>query len=344
MKKNVLFVISGIAYSGAEKVLEDYIDHTNAINPFFVFYFPGTAYEKFKEKYKNVFLMNLKYNRFILAFFPNLYNKIVNKKLKFYVKDNDIQKVFFNNTLEGLLGYKYIRNYNESIYEIHDMSKTFKIFLKRYMIYRTIRICNNTVTVSNACCNSWKNKIKYVVYNGMSVNDERYLEKENIVTYIGNSTYRKGSDVCINTAKNVIKADRNIKFYMIFGDKIPNYEYPDNVITLCNIDREKVYEILKISKILFLPARNDPFPTVILEGQQYDNVIVANCVDGIPEMVPTNKFLSMTNSVEDYVNYILNIISMNSAEFNNNVENQREFIKKFDINDKVEKFDNLILK
>lgn len=341
-QKKVLFVVSGIAFSGAEKVLEDYVDNTSKIEPFFIFYFSGNAYDHFKEKYNNVFLLDLKYNKIKLCFFPNLYNKYVNEKIRIFVKENNIQKVFFNNTLEGLLGYSYIKENPESIYEIHDMSDTFKNIYKRKLIARTIESCNNTVTVSNACKNSWKNKIKYVIYNGVNFLKELDIEeKKNIITYIGNSTKRKGSDICVKVAKYFEKSN-NIDFIMIFGDQVPNVDYPSNVKVYCNLERNKVFDILKESKILFLPTRKDPFPTVILEGELYNNIIIANKVDGIPEMVPNAKFLSNNNSINDYVKYIEEIISMSNSEIDKITSQQQEFIKKFDIRNKVDMFDELI--
>lgn len=343
MKKNILFIVSGIAYSGAEKVLEDYIDKTKKVTPYFLFYFEGDAYEHFKKKYSNVFLASMKYNKYALAFFPFIYNNIVEKNILKIKEKNKINKVFFNNTLEGLLGRKYMKKYNDCVYEIHDMRNIFKVTVKRMMIDSTIKICQSTVTVSEACKKSWNNKIKYVIYNGINLrNDKTSKDKDNIITYIGNSTLRKGPDICLAVAK-YFENCKNLKFNMIFSDKIPEYNFSNNIKTYCKLDRKKVLDVLEESKIMFLPTRSDPFPTVILEGELCEAIIVSNNIDGIPEMVPTKNFLANNNEKSEYIEIINKILKMDKKELNKNISEQNKYIKKFDIEYKVKKFDEILV-
>lgn len=342
MGKRVLFVLSGIGYSGAEKVLEDYIKTSKVlVESYFLFYFNGDAFQHFKSIYSNTICLNLTYNRLILAILYHTYYKIVNNFIEDIVNQNEIDIVYFNNSLEGLLGSQYINNHPDSFFHVHDMFSTFRYPPKRWKILQTLRKCNNTITVSEACKKSWKNSIQYVVYNGIAHNDVSVVDKKNQVVYIGNSSKRKGYDVCVHVAKSFEK--KMIPFVMIFGDKIPDYKFPKNVVLYEKLSSIEVLKILNDSKCLFLPTRKDPFPTAILEGIVCDNIVVSHEIDGIPEMLPDKNFLSKNNSIEDYVQLIDQIISMNLTCFENRVEKQRKFASKFKPNFKADSIDKMLL-
>lgn len=281
-KRKVLFVLLGLGYAGAERVMEDYIDNSNNIDPYFLLcFYNKQIYDYLVLKYSNVYFSGLKYNDLIMKIWPIFYEDKLNTIIETISKENNIDVVFFNNSFEGALGYKYIKNHNNVVYEIHDIAD-YLIFHKRYLIKRSINKCENTITVSKACNNSWNNKIKYVVPNGLNPVQFKHTHKDyNFlkIIFIGRNTKNKGWPIFIKVA-NHFKNNHKLQFTMIFADSIPNLSFPKNVDVYKQLSRDEIINKLQDSSILLLPTNDDPFPTAILEAEFTGNIVLSHLSGG----------------------------------------------------------------
>lgn len=112
---------------------------------------------------------------------------------------------------------------------------------------------------------------------------------------------RKGIDIVIETARNVLKSLPQIRFVVVGPDavgeesfasqmrsRVRELEFGDRFI-FCGA-RNDIENVLASIDLFFLPARSEPFGMVIAEAMAARVPVVASNVGGIPEIIPNEDF------------------------------------------------------
>lgn len=309
--KNVLIIVSTNIFSGAEKVLYDYLKDNKIHN--FVLY---TSKEKsvqnnFKslpnvtviadEKMK---VISIRRNT-IASVKSVVYNLIHIRQI---VKKFNIDVIYGNNTIDMLyvMLYKRFIQYDiGAICHVHDI-------IQRNMYHHLIRKFSNLIDVFFVPSKAGKlsfiadvddgNKIK-VVHNGCpdALNYTSYrkkeVNKEYNLLFVGQICERKRVDIFINIIHYLnqlgtrkyhgiivggVSEDDSLyakRFYqLIMNDSSIEYRGLVDHNTLYNAIYPNVDGLL-------LTSNRDPLPTVILEAMCIGIPVFARRVDGVSEMI-----------------------------------------------------------
>ncbi|MBP1889142.1 glycosyltransferase involved in cell wall biosynthesis [Clostridium moniliforme] len=303
--KKICFIISGIAYSGAEIVLNRYIKDNLDIEPIFIIiYKDKNVKNKFIEEYgsNRVFSLNINYNKNLIRFMPDYISKEVNEKITPIICKVNPDIIYCNNTVEAMLMNKYIKkNSLKSIAHIHDMKRNFKSIITRNFISKSLNEYDVVINVSKANKESWGIKKSVVVYNGL---DKEYLKKDkkingiNNIGFVGSLIKRKGIDLILNSIPSLVKLGFNVhiayssydyKYYKKLNElrKI----YTNNIIIYENLKPDEIKKIYDKIDLLIVPSRQDPLPTVVIEAMARGTIVIGNNIDGIPEMINNKEML-----------------------------------------------------
>ena len=338
--KKVLFVILGIDFSGAEKVLLDYLRNVDKIMPTFLTVFTGKATDVLnEEKMGKVFSCNLKFNRISFNLFPSLYSKKLSGFISTIIKEENIDVIYFNNTQEVMLANKFLKTKKGCLCvgHIHDMKSSIRSFIKKRFIISSLKKLDESITVSNACKASWK-YIKHVIYNGVNTESVHKNAHEIMrVGFIGNLSKRKGFDIYQQVFASlgatfefsaVLKADNEIdsKFKILY-----------------NLTSEQVKGYLDSIDVLVVCSRHDPLPTVILEAFTRGVICVGNSIDGIPEMIEDRSLLVEKNVSEEYVKILKHLNQLSLSDVQKIIDGQEyTILNKFSMDKKIEQVNSLL--
>ena len=339
MKKKVCFIISGTMYSGAEIVLNRYLENNNCIEPFFVIIFNfKDVQEKFKKIYgdERVECLNINYNKNLIRYMMPFVIYNLNKKLgkSRFIKESDL--IYVNNTTEGILCSKFISNKDKrSILHIHDMKECYTHPYNKYIINKYFKEYNEILTVSYATKKSWNPLNMKIIYNGL--NEEYFQIKRKIdsirkIGFVGSLNYRKGADYLVDSLGKLLNYTE-LKFFFVFKEydnkllsKLKQYEC-DRVKILNNLNEREMVKFYDYIDAIIVPSRLDPLPTVIMEAQARGKLVVGNKKSGIPEMIPIKKFTKEINTSNDIVELIEEIIDINQVELENIQKENFEYSK-----------------
>lgn len=353
--KKVCFIISGTLYSGAEVVLDRYLQNNNYIDPYFIIIFKNNNIEKsLKQRYGNIKVINLglRYNANIFRFFIPLYIKKVEKNLKVAIDLIKPEVIYVNNTFEGILCSKYIYHTNKkSILHIHDMRESYTHPYNNYIINKYFKYYKKIITVSEATKNSWELEDMKVIYNGL---DNKYFKMKNVygdinnIAFIGSLDYRKGADIILDSLDSLNNMGLNIFIVYKSGEKklikkLKKYKSNKNIHIYNNLNEKEVMELYEKIDLIMVPSKFDPLPTVIMEAQARGVLIIGNNTSGIPEMIPKKEFIYNIINKHDIENSIKYIKSKNKEEIEEAIKTNYRFAKdKFLIERKIEQINNII--
>lgn len=325
----VCFFISGFDYSGAEIVLDRYIDNSKKnIEPYFIFIYENKWIEKkYVDTYgeKSVFSLNLKHNKNKLRFIPFIEINKIYKESKKYIDSIKPDVIYANNTHEMMLLKKVVENLNIlNIAHIHDMRESISSPIKRYFMKKSINLYDTVITVSEATKKSWQNEKIKVVYNGVDESfyskEEKYKSKINTIGFIGKISKRKGFDILSNIyEKNKVIKDKEL--IIVYSDiekkqkiNLDKLRKNSNIREFYKVDSNKIKEIYDEIDLLVVPSRQDPLPTVIIEAMARNCIVIGSNVDGIPELLGNEKLLFNSNDIDDLEKKIINIINLSEEE------------------------------
>lgn len=327
MQVKVLVVVSGFAYSGAEIVLNRYLDKNSLIDPYFALIYNSDEvyYELIKRYDENrIFKLEIKHKKSNLRYIPLIDAIKLKNKLKQIINDLKPDIILANNTIETMLIGLQSKHYNVPLVGfIHDMKSSIKSPIRRYYTKKAIRSIEQAITVSNACKNDWNENL-LVLYNGLNKDFFKYTEHKKIenISYLGTLSYRKGIDIFLKVIEKVIQENSNIKIQICYHS-VENNEYEHMIKQIKSkfnknikilkdiINNENLSEFYENVDILIVPSRRDPLPTVIMEALARGTLVIGSKIDGIPEMLDNNEQLMFdcSNSEELYrkLNYILHL-------------------------------------
>lgn len=321
--KKVCFVISGSGYSGAEVVLNRYLENNILIDKYFIIIFKNNEVEnKLIELYgrEKVFSLNLHYNKNLFKFLIPIYINKVKKGLRRTILKINPELIYVNNTFEGILSSKYIKSSEfKSILHIHDMRQCYTHPYNNYVIGKYFKYYTKILTVSESTRESWKPLNMEVIYNGLSpeyFRNKNFKSSINNIGFVGSLNKRKGADIFINSL-NYILEKTNLEIFIAFKDYEKNiknmlYEYKSNsrVHIMENINEMEIMDLYNKIDLLIVPSRLDPLPTVIMEAQARGVLVLGNNSSGIPEMIPIDELVININSKTELCDKINNIINL----------------------------------
>lgn len=357
--KNVYFIISGVGYSGAEIVLERYLNNNNEINPYFIIiYNKLEVYSRLCNIYGEDRVINLgiKHNKNKLRFIPWYDMMQIYKKMNKLIKNFNVDLIYCNNTIETMLMSLYIKHTNIStIAHIHDMKSSIRSVIRKKVTERSLRYYNEVFTVSKATKADWNEEKMKIIYNGLDENyfnnDFEDIKKIKRIGYIGSISKRKGVDYLIDEIDELIKDDleiiivcstiEDIKIYNKLNEKIKIY--PNKIKIFFDLDYYKILEFYDSIDLLIVPSRHDPLPTVIMECLARGTLVIGNNIDGIPEMLENKILMLDIKNGEKIRNKVNELNQKNINEINDLL--RKQFYKnktKFNNNSKILKINNII--
>ena len=309
--KNVLIVMSTNVFSGAEKVLYDYLKDNKIHN--FVLY---TSKEKnIQNNFKglpNITVIAddkmkvISIRRNTIASVRSIVHNLI--RIRCIVKEFGIDIVYGNNTIDMLyvmLYKRFIQHNIGAVCHVHDI-------IQRNMYHHLIRKFSNLIDAFFVPSKAGKlsfiadvddvDKIK-IVHNGCpdTLNYTNYRKNNSDIKYnllfVGQICKRKRVDTFINIINHLnqlgtrkytgiivggISEDNSShtkNFYKLIADN-PSIEYRGLV------DHDTLYtKIYPNVDGLILTSDRDPLPTVILEAMCIGIPVFSRRVDGVSEMI-----------------------------------------------------------
>lgn len=355
-KKRILFVISGIAYSGAEIVLDTFIKANNQIIPFFYIILNNSQVEKtYLNNYekKNVFFGHFINQRILNWFAPMILKNKIENDISKITDDNFIDYVYINNTFEGFLCANV--HFNRKVFwHIHDMKDSFKNPYWLALSKKNFNRFDKILCVSYACKRSWGYKNINVVYNGLEFDWFTTVQKKysgiNKVGIVGRLSHNKGTDIVFDCLDDLVKK-LNLKIYFVWNSSDSGYsdilhefiqKYPNNIFEYKSLNKTQMMDFYDNIDLLLVPSRRDSLPNVILEASSRKCVIVGNEVAGIPELICDSQYcLDLSDSIKLF-NHIEKIINFDDTVLEKNTVNQYDYVKnKFLLEKKVEEINEM---
>lgn len=357
----VCFIVSGLGFSGAEVVLDRYLENNEFIDPYFIIiYDSNLVTQRYIERYgkEKVYSLNLIHNKNILRFIPWKDMSRIDSKMKMIINDINPDIIYANNTMETMLISKYIKKIDiPKIAHIHDMKNSIKSPIRKHITIKSLKYYDEIITVSNATKLQWNVEKMKVVYNGIS--SDYYVKNENMrhvknitkIGYVGSISRRKGFDLLIDSINGILNLGIKVNIAYSNIEDIDLYNYikdiekksKGNVKLLESLSYDQVIEFYDSIDLLLVPSRQDPLPTVVIEAMARGVIVIGNNIDGIPEMIINKNNLIMNISSTAIVEKINQISNMEYEELKNIQVNQINYCKlNFSSNIKKNKLNQIL--
>ena len=144
----------------------------------------------------------------------------------------------------------------------------------------------------------------------------------NNIIYVGSLEERKGVIVFAKALNVLLTKYPKLSVYIIGKDttrnsmnistkeymlSIINKKLHDRIIFVGQIDRDKIVEYIKKSKLAVFPSLFDNFPYVVLEAMYFEKYIICSDNMGVSELVGQNEYNSLfkSGSFEDLADKLL---------------------------------------
>lgn len=354
----VCFLISGFDYSGAEIVLDRYIDNNISINPYFVIIYDNKeVVNKYRERYgkDKVFLLDVRYNKNALRFIPWIDIIKIEKEFKKIVNLINPEVLYMNNTHEMMLCMNIVKNIGlKSIAHIHDMKKSISSPVKKFLMNKAIEYYNEVITVSKATKKSWENQNIKVVYNGIDeknfILNIKPIESINTLGFVGKISKRKGIDLLECVFLKLSEKHKNLKLNIAYGSADENcshilnkLESNKNINLFKGLNQEELDKFYADIDLLVVPSRQDPLPTVIIEAMSQGKLVIGSNIDGIPELLDNEVLLFECDNLNSLENKVLQIAKLDKESLNKYRDDLfTRCNEKFNHQNKVNKINHII--
>lgn len=309
--KNVLIIVSTNIFSGAEKVLYDYLKD-NKIHNFVLYTSKEKSVQNNFKSLPNVTVIAdekmkvISIRRNTIASIKSIVYNLIH--IRQIVKEFNIDVIYGNNTIDMLyvmLYKRFIQHDIGAICHVHDI-------IQRNMYHHLIRKFSNLIDVFFVPSKAGKlsfiadvddgNKLK-VVHNGCpdTLNYTSYrkkeVNKEYNLLFVGQICERKRVDIFINIIHYLNQlGNRKYHGIVVGGVNEDDSLYAKRFYQLIMndssieyrglVDHNTLYnEIYPNVDGLLLTSNRDPLPTVILEAMCIGIPVFARRVDGVSEMI-----------------------------------------------------------
>lgn len=330
-KKKVAFIVLGSTYSGAEVVLNRYLEGNESIDPHFILIYRNEEVRnKFNSLYGQykVYSLNLEYKQRNITFLPFIEKNKISSKLKIILDIIKPEILYLNNTTETMLLGDLGQDIPK-IAHIHDMPSYSRSPIRLFYTRKGIKKCDKVLTVSKACADKWKMDME-VIYNGIDNRLFLYKETNKIynIGFVGGLTKRKGIDVIIKSIDEIMRISRDIRVNFVFNSvedesmldllKFAALKYENRIILYNNLEQKEMINLYDNMDLIIVPSRHDPLPTVVMESLSRGTLVIGSNIDGIPELLNYNQELMLDNlSSKALVSKIKEIIRFDNRKLNN---------------------------
>ena len=325
-KKGILIAIPWMTFGGAETLICNYCSQIK--NDFDISFVTGLESKheweyKFKEITTNIYhlsnlfddkslyleffsnyiktrdidVLHIIHNNFVYEFLPELKKRF--PKLKIIVTLFNDFAVHFNGALEYDKYIDVFTSDNNKV--VRSLKEKMTDTKKRFYIFPNATDCHN-------------------VFNPQLFNREEQRKSLNVgrddlaVFFIGRLSSEKKPDVFLDVAKNVLKQEKNIKFFMI-GDgpmkesllkNISEINDPSPSLTYLGYQSE-IPKYLSAADVFVLPSIVEGFPLSIVEAMSMRTVVIASDVGAISDVIENGKegFIVTPASTEEITEKIL---------------------------------------
>lgn len=292
---------------------------------------------------KKMFGKVTKLSRYILS--KNIINNTINKF--------NIKKIMGNNSTDIIYSAWVKRNSGVTYYQyIHDiiMKDSFlgKVILKfdkyvdKYFVV--------SVAVENSLCNMGIDKNKIIlIYNGLQTLEfnERQMNNNLVVGFLGALSDRKSPLTFVNFIRK--SGYKGVMAYHIsegnMEDKVKNKIQEENldIELMGKLERDNIKKFYDKIDFLFVPSKEDPLPTVVLEAFNYSIPVIGRSIDGIKEMITEEYNGYLFKDDEDFNNIISKIKNLNQEQYIKICANSNLTIKnKFSLSRKIGKLNRFL--
>ena len=338
----VCFIISGIAYSGAEIVLERYVRNNTLIDPYFILiYDKPDIYKKLCDVYgeSKVYQLNIKHNKHRLRILPKYDAKLIKDKIVTLIDEIEPSIIYSNNTMETMLLNEYAK-YSEipCVAHIHDMKMSIRSLIRRKYTEKSIPIYDKVIMVSDATKTQWGIEKAETIYNNLE-DDYFKEEKRNYksiknIGIVGTISNRKGSDLVLESVDDLCKLGIQLSIVYNHGDEglisgliDKGNKYPNQVKIYNNLNSEEIKNFYDKMDLIIVPSRQDPLPTVVIESMARRTIVTGSRIDGIPEMIKDNRLLFDSNSKDEIILKVKELLQYSNEDLNDISQQQYEYCK-----------------
>ena len=372
--KNVLIIMSTNIFSGAEKVLADYLKE-NTTHRFFLLTndISMPPLDDIAHNNDNLTLLKDKTMRVISIRknpLSSLSYLVYNLgKIHRIVKRYNINILYGNNTIDMVYVMLYKRLFHSDIVAIshvHDI-------IQRNMYHSLIKKFNSLIAAFIVPSQSGKNSFKmdvddmkkiHVIHNGCDIKssntsiDMHSKKSKKRLIFVGQLCERKRVDIFIDIIKYLQLIKPNEYEGVIVGPFIDSDKvYPKKIKTMLEGTRDyiclkgavKSEELIQSAYLhadaLLLTSDRDPLPTVILEAMSLGVPVIARQVDGVTEMIEdrvTGFSWSYEASVADVALYVDEIFTKKYDLENIRINAKNKIETKFSLTWKKNRINSLI--
>ena len=334
MKQIKLMIIDlGLDYSGAEAVLNYYLDGNTEIEPHIVTIYNGNATKRFTELYgrEKVTCADLKYSKNELRFLPALAQRRVLGRLRAIENSISPDAIYVNNTLEIAIAAQYIKTTSvPAVGHIHDMKDSFGTPMKIRAVYRSLKDYRQVFTVSQACRKSWGVDELKVVYNGVPASFslmEKKRERDSVrIGFAGMASERKGFDLLYGA---ITEMPENVEWEIAYnivqencGEYVEQLGKMSNVKLYYKLNSEEMIGFYDGISVLVIPSRADPLPTAAIEAMNRNVLVIGSRAGGIGELVGDETLLMDELSVQALKDKLLEVLSWDEEKMRKTIEKQ----------------------
>jgi len=256
-----------------------------------------------------------------------LYNENLNKHIDIIIlggaKSSLIPLVYIFTRLKKI---KFVLENNEYPWFILKKKSLHNRFDKMLYLNLYYKMFDGVLAMTNALCKYhqiYSRKDAKIFHLPMTVDMKRFainIERDNFISYIGNKSYYKdGVEILVKSFLVIANLYPNWNLVIIgnsgYDDKIRkiamNADLDKRIITMGNVHRDKVPELLCRSKILAL-ARPDNlqseggFPTKLGEYLSTGNLVIVTAVGDIPLYLKDNEsaLIAKPGDIESFADKI----------------------------------------
>ena len=240
-----------------------------------------------------------------------------------------VKKIIYFNHGITYLGYRGFLKF--SFYNLEKLNAFFShitITVSPYMKKKLDKIKPNAKIIHNgSACGINLEKMVFKLYQ-----NKKPPIKKVIISFLGRLHVRKGINTLIKIL-NYFNNNERIKFnFFGFTEeeflKFSKTKYKN--LQCFGFVKDPSF-FLKKSNILILPSLHEGLPYSLLEGMLNQNLILANNIPGIDDLIKNghNGFLINENNSEEYISLINDYLN-NKIDIKKMLQNSLEVLKKYD--------------
>ncbi len=95
-----------------------------------------------------------------------------------------------------------------------------------------------------------------------------------------------------------------------------------------NLNSEEIKNFYDKMDLIIVPSRQDPLPTVVIESMARRTIVTGSRIDGVPEMIKDNRLLFDSNSKDEIILKVKELLQYSNEDLNDISQQQYEYCKK----------------